>query len=377
LAFTLALFVTALLLAYANGANDNFKGVATLFGSRSTSYRTALIWANMTTFAGAATAVLLFRALLAAFSGKGIVPDGVAGQGDFLLAVGAGAALTVLLATRLGFPISTTHALVGGITGAGLVAAGAAFSFEAVVRKFFLALLISPFLAAAATYVLYPVFRAVRARLHVTRASCLCVGEAIIASEAPAPATEAGMALTRTPTTRLTVTIASACPVHGGAPGDIVRLRARPVLNGMHFLSAGAVCFSRGLNDAPKIAAIAAGAAGLDPRLVILIVGVAMVVGGVLGARRVAHTMSERITTMNDGQGFTSNLVTAILGIGVSRLGLPMSTTHVSCGALFGLGAVTGGARTRMIMGILLAWLITLPVGAAFAAAAYGVISVF
>jgi PiT family inorganic phosphate transporter len=90
-----------------------------------------------------------------------------------------------------------------------------------------------------------------------------------------------------------------------------------------------------------------------------------------ISARLVAETMSHRITGMNPGQGFTANIVTALLVIGASSLGLPVSTTHVSCGALFGIGTVTRQARWRTIGEIVLAWLITLPVagllGAAFA----------
>jgi PiT family inorganic phosphate transporter len=99
-----------------------------------------------------------------------------------------------------------------------------------------------------------------------------------------------------------------------------------------------------------------------------------MAAGGLLQARKVATTMSERITAMNHGQGFTASLVTAALVIGASRLGLPVSTTHVSCGALFGIGTVTGEARWRAIAGILLAWVTTLPAAAALGAACFAVL---
>ena len=89
-----------------------------------------------------------------------------------------------------------------------------------------------------------------------------------------------------------------------------------------------------------------------------------MAIGGLLAARRVAVTMSDRIVEMNHGQGFTANLVTAFLVTVASRLGIPVSTTHVSCGSLFGLGAVTGTARWEMNLGITLAWVVTLPAAA-------------
>src|SRR5688572_218404 len=99
-----------------------------------------------------------------------------------------------------------------------------------------------------------------------------------------------------------------------------------------------------------------------------------MAAGGLLSARRIAETMSNKITAMNAGQGFTANLVTALMVIGASRLGVPVSTTHVSCGALFGIGAVNRQARWKMIVQILLAWVTTLPLALAAAALTYVVI---
>lgn len=103
----------------------------------------------------------------------------------------------------------------------------------------------------------------------------------------------------------------------------------------------------------------------------IALVGVAMALGGLLRAGQVAETMSRRITVMNHGQGFTANLLTGLIVIGASRFGLPVSTTHVSCGALFGIGAVTKQAHWAMIGKILGAWVTTLPLGAALGAASF------
>ena len=93
------LILTVIFLAYVNGANDNFKGVATLFGSRTLGYNGALWWAAATTFAGSIASLFISRGLINAFSGKGLVPNFLTGDPTFLLAVGLGAALTVMLAT--------------------------------------------------------------------------------------------------------------------------------------------------------------------------------------------------------------------------------------------------------------------------------------
>jgi PiT family inorganic phosphate transporter len=96
--------------------------------------------------------------------------------------------------------------------------------------------------------------------------------------------------------------------------------------------------------------------------------------GAVIHARKIAETMAHRITRMNHGQGFVSNLVTAGLVLVASRFGLPVSTTHVSCGSLFGIGAVTGQAQWKTIAGVLLAWIVTLPLSATLAALAAAIL---
>ena len=101
------------------------------------------------------------------------------------------------------------------------------------------------------------------------------------------------------------------------------------------------------------------------------IVAVAIALGGWFSARRVAETMSHRITPMNHGQGFAANLITSVIVIGASRWGLPVSTTHVSCGSLFGVGAATGAGHWPMITTILGAWLLTLPAAAALGAGSW------
>jgi PiT family inorganic phosphate transporter len=84
--------------------------------------------------------------------------------------------------------------------------------------------------------------------------------------------------------------------------------------------------------------------------------------------------MSWRITRMNPGQGFTANLTTALLVTVASVLERPVSTTHVSVGALFGIGVVNHKAQARTIRSILLAWVITLPLGGGLAAASYAML---
>lgn len=158
-----------------------------------------------------------------------------------------------------------------------------------------------------------------------------------------------------------------------GYAGAIGRISARRLLDVLHHLSGGIVSFARGLNDTPKMAALLATGVGLSSATATWSVAIAMALGGLLAARRVAETMSHQITPMNAGQGLTANLVTGLIVLGASRLGVPVSTTHVSCGSLFGLGAVTSEARLPVIARIAAAWMITLPLAALLAAAIYAV----
>ena len=307
------LFAAAAFLAWSNGANDNFKGVAALYGSGIASYRKALAWATITTGAGSVAALFLAAELLHKFSGKGLVPEALTASPAFLLAVALGAGSTVLLATRLGFPVSTTHAITGALVGAGLTAAPDAVNFARLWEGFARPLLLSPLVAVGTGALLFVILRAVRL-----------------------------------------------APAH----------RTKP-LDGLHFLSSGAVSFARGLNDTPKIAALLLVASAVDIRWGLGLVGVAMAVGGLMKAHRVAMTMSRKITGMNPGEGLAANLATAVLVTSASFHGLPVSTTHVSVGALVGIGTVTRQAHWKPVGQIVLSWIVTLPCGATLAAGAY------
>ena len=359
------------LLAYANGANDNFKGVATLLGSGTTSYRRALIWATIMTLAGSMTALVVARGLLVAFSGEGLVPPQLVSDPRFSRAVALAAGATVLLATRLGFPVSTTHALIGGLIGAGLLASPTGINMGRLGSGFVLPLFTSPFIATLAVLAVYPPLSYLRRRLGIQQETCVCVGNEVVAV-VPASLGAAQAITTLTPPT-INAGTTTTCRVR--YQGRFLGISARPALDAAHYLSAGVVSFARGLNDTPKIAALLLAGKMLAPDSAIVGVAVAIGVGGLLSARRVAETMSHRITVMNPGQGFAANIVTGLLVVGASKLGLPVSTTHVSCGSLFGVGAATRQARWKIFAEILLAWIITLPVAIILGALAISVLT--
>jgi PiT family inorganic phosphate transporter len=363
--------LTVLCLAYANGANDNFKGVATLFGSGITDYRKALWWGTATTCAGSVTAVFLAERLLSNFSGKGLVDNELTTQPQYLAAVACGAGLTVLVATFVGMPISTTHGLVGALVGAGW-AAGSPITFAKLGKEFFLPLMASPVLAMVVTGALYALFHAIRTRHGIVEETCFCIGQETIEI---VPRLDSALILERVE--QLTVSRGTAVTCRNRYAGRFLGIDVAETVDRLHYLSAGAVSFARGRNDTPKIAALLLVVPVLGKAGAIVLVAALILIGGLVSARKVAETMSRKITPMNHGQGFTANLVTSAVVLSASQFGLPVSTTHVSCGALFGIGTVNRHAHWKMIGTILAAWLTTLPCGAVLGALAYTILSAF
>jgi len=353
------LIVAVLWLAYSNGANDNFKGVATLYSSATASYRKALLWATMATVAGSLASLVTANKLLAAFSGKGLVPQALIGTPELLIAVGAGSAITIFLATRLGLPTSTTHALTGALLGAAVVTSTGSIGGATGVGKFAGPLLLSPVIAIVMSAALYPALRRLRLAAGITKQTCVCLGSPVPQPVRIQPDGTAALA-----SSGLSVRVDQMENCVEQYQGQFVGVDAQTTVDAVHYLSAGAVCFSRAMNDTPKIAALLLTVPAVKASWGLGLVAAAMILGGLLNARPVAETMSKRITDLNPGQGLTANLVTALLVLLASPLGIPVSTTHVSCGAIFGIGLVNRAFQWKTVAHILMAWVTTLPLAA-------------
>ncbi|MGH7531120.1 MAG: inorganic phosphate transporter [Gemmatimonadales bacterium] len=355
------LLAVMLSVAFANGANDVSKGIATLVGSGVTNYRRAVLWGTLWTVAGGLTAALLARGLVAVFSGTGLLatdPDGA----SFLLATGAGAIGWLVVATRSGLPVSTTHALVGGLLGAGIAAQGiGAVQWAAVARTTAIPLAVSPLLAAGLMLAAYPLVRTAFRRVN---RYCVCVERA-----APVMVT-APPAAVLTSEAPLRVIAGAECP-----PTVVARVTA---MDSLHWLTAGATSFSRGLNDAPKILALgvlAATTTGVTIEWLFGGVALAMGAGSYWAGRRVTATLAGKVTSIAPDDGFAANLVTAALVGAASWLALPVSTTHVSSGAIAAVGARKRAVSWPVVREMLATWVVTLPVAGLIAALSYFVLS--
>lgn len=348
-------------LSFANGSNDNFKGVATIWGAGRTSYGRAIFFGTLFTFLGSLAAVALSGAIAAKFNGSGLIAPNLSTEPAFLLAVILASAGTVLLASLLGLPISTTHALVGALVGAGVTAAG--FShvrYAALGGGVLLPLLFSPIAALLLTLAVYPL-----ARKLASGPDCVCVDEPAlaVAADAAGLATLSAAATLASPTLRL----APAEECDTGA-----EMAKWSISDTLHWFSGAAISFARGVNDTPKIVAVLlvvlAGAAFRN----YFYVGAAIALGGLLGAARVARTMSKKITPMATTEAVSANLVSAGLVLLASKWALPVSTTHVTNGGIFGIGFLRRDkADWRKVREIVLSWVVTLPMGAVLAAAFY------
>lgn len=348
-------------LAFANGANDVSRGIATLVGSGVARYRVAVAWGAIWTGIGALAAAWVAHGLLVRFSGKGFL-DGFAAGPEFFAAAAGGAVLWVGLATKWGLPVSTTHAVTGALAGAGLAMAGAGeLAWTSLGLAFLLPLAISPLLAAVLVLLSWPIFRRVT---QTAGGYCLCVQR----DPSALAATNNGFALARTEGLGESLVVGNA--EQCGQDEVVSRFI---LLDAVHWVSAGAISLARGMNDAPKILALAWGAgavAGIGETAGFGLIALAMTVGSLISGFRVTDTLANRITPLRPAEGFSANFVTACLVIGASRLGLPLSTTHVNGGALFGVGLRqnNGGLHWNVVRNILLSWAVTLPAAMALAA---------
>jgi inorganic phosphate transporter, PiT family len=320
--------VTALAFDFTNGFHDTANVVATSISTRAVPPRVAVLFAAILNFVGA------FISLeVAATVAQGIVEADVITP-TIVFAGLIGAISWNLITWYFGLPSSSSHALIGGVVGATLVAAGAdAVNGDGLVSKVFIPALIAPILAFAV----------------------------------------AGLG------------ILVAYRVVG-------RLRPGPVSRGFRLgqlLSGGMLALAHGTNDAQKtmgiitLALIAHGDIAANdfhvPTWVVVTSATAIALGTYSGGWRIIRTMGTRIIKMDPAQGFSAQTAGATVILAASHYGYPLSTTHVISGGVMGAGAAKrlSAVRWGVAGNIVAAWILTIPAAGTIGAIVYGLTRIF
>lgn len=349
------------LLGFVNGMNDVSKGIATLSGSGESSLSGAVGWGSVWTALGSASGIFWGGALLKTIQ-TGIFEKNISLSISADLAVVVASIGWVLLASLRGWPVSTTHAIVGGLIGAGIATAGAKhIAWGHTLRSIALPLLFSPFIAIFLGYAATAVLLRTVGPLGRYKICLFPVPGRIAVITGQTAAMEAPVAESCT-----------VCDVDSRAAEMHAGLRIDD--GHVHWITSGLLSYARGLNDTPKFIAvvlpITVAMAGMNfpPGGLFLVAAIAIGAGSWFGGRKVTTVLSFKITRMNRHQGLLANAISAFLVIFASRLGLPVSTTHVSAGAIMGVGVTgKGGVARHTVKTMVVAWLVTVPASALFA----------
>ena len=318
---TLGLLITVVVVALAfdfvNGFHDAANAIATVVVSRTLTPFQAILMAGLANFVG----YFFFGVTVAKTIGKDVVQLSQMTL-PVILAALTGAVTWNLITWILGLPTSSSHALIGGIVGAALVAAGPSVLIWDGLLKILGFIVLAPVLgflgASLITVLIFWIFR--RAHPH----------------------------------------------------------RVQPLFKGLQLLAAAYFSVTHGANDSQKtmtVIAMALVAAGVHTTLtldpwVIFSCYLAISLGTMFGGWRIVKTMGTSITKIRAMEGFASNLAAGTVLAVTATAGIPVSTTHVISGSIMGVGAVENAAAVKWITArrIVWAWIITIPAAAGIAA---------
>jgi len=326
--FTLTLIVViglAVAFDYINGFHDTANAIATSVATRALRPQYAILMAASFNFIGAFAGTAVAKTI-----GSGLVDDASTTQAVVAAAL-VGAIAWNLITWRLGLPSSSSHALIGGLLGATLIATGTgALKVNGIATKVLLPLVSSPLIGFAAafalTIALYWIFR---------RAD---------------------------------------------------RRSATRGFRRAQVLSAGYMAFAHGSNDAQKtmgVITLALFSAKVIPSVdvpvwVIVVSATALSLGTAVGGWRIMKTMGQRVADLEPVHGFAAEMTAASVLVGTAALGMPVSTTHVISSAIMGVGTSRGvrGVRWGVARSILTAWVLTIPAAGILGATCWLVLDV-
>ncbi len=323
----IALVAIALLFDFLNGMNDAANSIATIVSTRVLKPQYAVAWAAFFNF----IAFLFFGLHVAQTVGTGIIDASIVDPRVIFGAL-AGAIIWQLLTWLVGIPSSSSHALIGGLIGAGIAKAGFGAVVWSGVGKTTSAIVLSPLLGFSLALLL--------------------------------------------------MLVVSWLFVRSGPFAVDRKFRM------MQFVSASLISLGHGGNDAQKTMGIIAvllysqgytGATFAVPYWVVLSCQAAMAIGTFAGGWRIVKTMGSKITRLTPVQGFCAETGGAITLFTATALGIPVSTTHTITSAIMGVGTArkTSAVRWHVANNIVVAWIVTIPAAGLMAGLAYVCVGLF
>jgi PiT family inorganic phosphate transporter len=323
-ALVVIVVIIALLFDFVNGFHDAANSIATVVVTRTLTPGQAVLMAGAANFIG----YFAFGVAIANTVGKGIIQiDHVTLQ--VILAALLGAITWNIITWFIGLPTSSSHALIGGLVGSGIAAAGTHVVIWGGVIKIMMFIVLAPLIGMLGsmvfTLLMFWIFR---------RAS------------------------------------------HSGTT---------KVFKYLQLVSSFWYSIGHGTNDAQKtmgVIALALFSGGITHTFqlqgwIVFSCYTAIALGTTLGGWRIVKTMGTKITKIHAKEGFCAESAAAIVLLGTAHFGIPVSTTHVIAGSIMGVGTVEQAAKVRWVTArkILWAWLLTIPVAALCAAIAYFAVS--
>ncbi len=392
--------IFGLFMAWGIGANDVANAMATSVGSKAITIKQAILIAAVFEFAGA----IMAGGQVTSTIRKGIVDVTDLGATPEILVMGMLAALLaagtwLLIASHKGWPVSTTHSIVGSIVGFAIVGVGADAVQWGKVGTIVMSWVTSPLLAAILSFL---IFRSVQKLILETDApldnakkyvpfyvffvgfiiamvtivkGLKHVGLEITGREAVYAATIVGLAvmfLGKFLISRLEFEESNDMKFHYA--------NVEKIFSVLMLLTACAMAFAHGSNDvANAIGPLAAVASIVEtgelsqksplPIWILFVGGVGIVLGLAMYGRKVIETVGTKITELTPSRGFCCEVSAATTVVLASGIGLPISTTHTLVGAVLGVGVARGMSALNLgvIRSIFMSWVITLPIGAGLA----------
>jgi len=314
----------AVIFDYINGFHDTANAIATSVATRALSPRTAVLMAAAFNFIGAFAGTAVAKTI-----GSGLVDEATTTQ-SIVMAALVGAITWNLITWYFGIPSSSSQALIGGLIGATIVGVGwDALNIDGIVHKVLIPMVTSPLIGFVVAFVLM---------------------------------------------------LAMYWLFHRAKRKPMARIFRR-----LQVISAGYMAFAHGSNDAQKtmgiitLALFSAGVIATNdvPPWVIVVSATALSLGTAVGGWRIMHTMGQRVVELEPVHGFAAETTAATVLVTTAHLGIPVSTTHIISSAIMGVGSARGakGVRWGVARRILFAWVVTIPMSGAVAAAAWLVLA--